>query len=166
MNILALDLGTDTGYAAGNTEGTQFTMGTWKLATAKEVKAWGSERLTRRRDPRPKRLCDRILELKFWPDLIVFEDIQFASSTLQVQLWASLRTGVWTCFSDAVKFDCVPVGTLKKFSTGNGAATKDDMERAFRQRIPPLNGFYTDDNSIDAYFIWKWATQNLSRMKL
>lgn len=172
MNILALDLGTDTGYAAGDTESLQFgsthgifVMGTWKLATDKEVRAWGKERLTRRRDPRPKRLCDKIISLKWLPDLIVFEDVQFASSTYQTQLWASLRTGVWTCFGDCVKFDCVPVATLKKFATGSGAAKKEDMARSFA-RHGIAGASLSDDNAIDAFFIWRWAKQNLSRMKV
>lgn len=166
MNILALDLGTDTGYAAGEAAGSTFTMGTWKLATAKEVRAWSKERLTRRRDPRPGRLCDQILALRWMPDLIVFEDVQFSRYTLQTQLWSSLRAGVWMCFGDAVKFDCVPVATLKKFATGNGAAKKDDMARAFaRDGHGSASMMYSDD-AIDAYFIWKWAKQNLSRMKV
>lgn len=164
MKILSLDLGTDTGYAFGDTEGTKFEMGTWKLATAREIRAWGKERLTRRRDPRPRRLCEQILALKFWPDLIVFEDVQFASSTYQTQLWASLRTGVWTCFGDEVSFDCVPVATLKKFATGNGSANKAQMETAFLAQGGL--GCRFDDNAIDAYFVWKWAKQNLSRAKI
>lgn len=164
MNILALDLGTDTGYAFGDTDGSAFIMGTWKLATAKEVSAWGKQRITRRRDPRPRRLCDKIMSRVWVPDLIVFEDVQFASSTYQTQLWASLRTGVWTCFGDCVKFDCVSVGTLKKFATGNGSAKKEDMARAFMKQGGWLGEY--DDNAIDAYFIWKWAKQNLGRTKL
>lgn len=166
MKILSLDLGTDTGYAAGDTKGRMFEMGTWKLATAKEVRAWGQQRLTRRRDPRPRRLCEQILALKFWPDLIVFEDVQFASSTYQTQLWASLRTGVWTCFGDEVSFDCVPVATLKKFATGNGAAKKEQMKHIFIHHEHGRPAGLFDDNAIDAYFIWKWAKQNLSRAKL
>lgn len=140
-------------------------MGTWKLATAAEVRDWGKQRLTRRRDPRPRRLCEFILSRVPFPDLIVFEDVQFASSTLQVQLWSSLRTAVWTCFGEDVKFDCVPVGTLKKFATGNGAAKKEGMARAFERLTGMTSAVYTDD-AIDAYFIWKWAKQNLSRMKV
>lgn len=167
MKILALDLGTDTGYAAGDTSGTHFSMGTWKLATAKEVRAWGKQRLTRRRDPRPQRLCDNILKMPRLPDLIVFEDVMFASSTLQVQLWSALRTSLWMCLGDSVKFDCVPVATLKKFATGNGAAKKYDMARAFaRDEKIGSDSLLYDDNAIDAYFVWKWAKQNLSRMTL
>lgn len=164
MKILALDLGTDTGYASGDIEGTHFTMGTWKLATAKEVRAWRKQRLTRRRDPRPQRLCELILKKVPVPDLIVFEDVMFASSTFQVQLWSALRTSLWMCLGDSVKFDCVPVSTLKKFATDNGAAKKEDMARAFILNEGMRGGY--DDNAIDAYFIFKWAKQNLSRMTL
>lgn len=163
MEILALDLGTSTGYAVGDADGKHFTMGHWELATSKEVKEWGKQRLTRRRDPRPQRLCDHILKLHYLPDLVVFEDVQFASSTLQVQLWSALRTSVWMCLGSIVKFDCVPVATLKKFATGNGHAKKEDMRISFIEQEGAWG--YTDD-AIDAYFIWKWAKQNLSRMKI
>lgn len=163
MHILALDLGTDTGYASGDISGVNFSIGSWKLATAKEIRQWGKERLTRRRDPRPQRLCEKILAMPLVPDLIVFEDVMFASSTLQVQLWSALRTSLWMCLGNEVRFDCVPVTTLKMFATGNGWAKKPDMARAFLNE-----GFAAghNDDEIDAYFIWKWAKQNLSRVKI
>lgn len=166
MNILALDLGTDTGYASGDVSGLNFSIGSWKLATAKEIRQWGSERLTRRRDPRPQRLCEKILAMPHVPDLIVFEDIMFASSTLQVQLWSALRTSLWMCLGNEVRFDCVPVTTLKKFATGSGAATKEQMKHVFIHHETDRPAGLYDDDAIDAYFIWKWAKHNLSRVKL
>lgn len=159
MKILALDLGTDTGYAAGNTEGGEFTMGTWKLATAKEVREWGKQRLTRRRDPRPKRLCNFINSriLSSWvPDLIVFEDVQFSSSTYQTQLWASLRAGVWMCFSDCIKFDCLPVQSLKKLAC-HGGADKAAMRESLKNKHPEKYRSQMTDDEVDAVWLWVWA---------
>lgn len=121
MNVLALDLGTKTGYAYN--WGDKFVAGTWALASAKEVTAWGKVRLNRRNDPRIERLCDCISSQgndAF--DAIIFEDVQFVSTTFQAHLWAGLRSAVWLC-GKAKHFDCVPVATLKKFATGNGGAT-------------------------------------------
>lgn len=163
MNILALDLGTSTGYAYNIVE--KLSYGHWLLATDKEVRQWGKERLTRRRDPRPQRLCDNILQLPLVPDLIVFEDVMFASSTLQVQLWSALRTSLWMCLGDAVRFDCIAVQSLKKFACRGGAdkiAMKDALYTQHKEIFrPSMTG-----DEVDAVWIWLWAKQNLSRTKL
>lgn len=163
MNILALDLGTSTGYAYNIVE--KLSYGHWLLATDKEVRQWGKERLTRRRDPRPQRLCDNILQLPLVPDLIVFEDVMFASSTLQVQLWSALRTSLWMCLGDAVRFDCVPVQTLKKFAC-HGHAKKSEMRAALDRVFMAWVNVKLTEDEVDAIWIWQWAQYNLSRTKL
>lgn len=172
MRILALDLGTATGYAYDDAhEGP--VCGTWKLASTKEVTAWGKDRSTRRCDPRVGRLFDlvRTLDAVHWFDVIIFEDVQFASSTYQVQLWSSLRAAVWLgCKITKPKhFDCVPVATLKKFATGNGSADKTQMLAAAKRKKlldDPKEFDDCDDNAIDALHLYDWAKQNLSRMKI
>lgn len=165
MNILALDLGTKTGYAFNR--GDKFIAGTWTLASAKEVTAWGKVRLNRRNDPRIERLCDAISSMgndAF--DAIVFEDVQFVSTTFQAHLWAGLRSAVWLC-GKTEHFDCVPVATLKKFATGNGGATKQAMAQfLFRSKhTPHWPGFpILDDNGVDAVWLWLWAHKNLTRI--
>lgn len=165
MNILALDYGTKTGYCYGNIT-TEFPekAGTWTLGTPKEIKQWGLNRRTRTRDPRIARLANH---LRVFPlaDAVVFEDVQFASSTYQVQLWASLRAVSWTDYPDNVAFECVPVGTLKKFATGSGTASKEQMGSALSRKHTQLYDAPVDldDNAIDAIWIWLWAKQNLAR---
>lgn len=155
-SIIALDLGTSTGFCASN--GPAFTMGSWRLATAKEIKGWGQTRLNRRRDPRPQRLCERVLGLSFIPDVLIFEDCQFSSTTYQTQLWSSLRTSLWMCLGDSTLFECLPVGTLKKYATGHGGATKEMMKVSFDRE--DIAGDY-DDDAIDAYFLYKWAKHHI-----
>lgn len=161
MNILALDLGTFTGYAFNH--GDDFQCGTWKLATPTEVKQWGKERLTRRKDPRIKRLCSHLEELGTF-DVLVFEDVFFSTYTQQTQIWSSLRASVWLC-GQAMIMECVPVTTLKKWATGNGAASKDMMNNALKIQHPcrwtPILG----EDTVDAIWIWLWARQNYSRNK-
>lgn len=156
MNVVALDLGTSTGFCANN--GSAFVIGSWQLATAKEIKGWGQTRLNRRRDPRPQRLCQKVLGLLFVPDILIFEDCQFSSTTYQTQLWSSLRTSLWMCLGDSTLFECLPVGTLKKYATGSGNATKDQMKIAFDREV--IAGEYNHD-AIDAYFLHKWAKQHI-----
>lgn len=172
MNILALDLGTKTGWAA-LVNGVQ-TSGTWQLATDKELKVAKTERLDRRSDLRIPRLFMKVAI--FCKDnsinWLFFEDVQFLSTQLQAQLWASLRAAVWLNGQNGIQIDCVPVGTLKKFATGNGAATKDMMAHAlgcevFKTGVKSrpftfsLNGRALDDNEIDAAHLLNYARQKL-----
>ena len=162
MNILALDIGTNMGYAYNF--GGNFHAGTWTLATAKEIKAAGKSRLNRRNDPRMKTLCNILSGLPEF-DAVVFEDVEFSSYRLQMQLWAGLRSVVNLC-ARAKHFDCVPVSTLKKFATGHGGATKEMMGIHLHKKYPLLWDITMDDNAIDAVWIHLWAQKNLSRMKL
>lgn len=139
--------------------------------------------MDRRSDPRVLRLHDTLRDLldRFDFDVIVFEDVQFSSSTQQTQLWSSLRAAVWLACNkpNGVYPECVPVGTLKKFA-GHGAANKEMMGTFLTQRDPRfkigkekrLSVYYfppvgpaqrLDDNAVDAVWIWKWALVNLGK---
>lgn len=166
MDCLAIDLGTKTGYAYNR--GALFCAGTKTLASSKEITAWGKVRLNRRCDPRIERLCELISGFSFGPgsvtfDVIVFEDVQFVSTTYQAHLWAGLRSAIWLC-GKAKHFDCVPVGTLKLFATGNGAATKSAMGAALHRQFPDRWRSCYDDNAIDAIWLHIWAQRNLNRL--
>lgn len=161
MNVLALDLGTTTGWAAtGERFGAHY--GELLLATPKQLKAQAAERGNRRADVRVETLFWWLkdIESKWQPKLVVFEDVQFRSSTYQTQLWSALRAAVWLAFSRSYLcpfIDCVNVKTLKKFSTGSGNADKAAMIAAARltktfQVLPKLT-----DNEADAILLHEWA---------
>lgn len=165
MKILALDLGTHTGVAHnfnGELEATTYT-----LATAKEITAWGKKRMTRRCDPRMQRLYKILSEFPT-PDIVVFEDVEFSSHTKQTQLWASFRATAWLALGNKCYIECVPVQTLKMFALGYGGplADKDAMAAALYRQQPELKKMKLDDNAVDAIWLFSWAVQNLSRMKL
>lgn len=152
---LAIDLGTDTGYAYNR--GAGVIAGTKTLATAKEIAVWGKQRLTRRNDPRVDRLCEWLTDLGQF-DVVIFEDVTFSTTTYQTQLWSALRSAVWLCATGGI-FECVPVGTLKKFATGNGHADKAAMSAALKKFHPDIwDGSY-DDNGIDALWLWQYAQE-------
>jgi hypothetical protein len=162
MHILALDLGTHTGFARTIPGSELIEAGTWHLASKSEVTAWGKQRLTRRDDPRIHRLAEK-LGCEPVPDVVIFEDVEFQTYTLQCQLWASLRTVVWLSFGEHSFMECVPVTTLKKFATGNGWADKAGMLAAIRKRFPAYDTAGLDDNAIDAIWLHHWASTKLSR---
>lgn len=173
MNLLALDLGTKTGYAATNGP-TSFTCGTWTLSKPKEITAARKLRMDRRCDPRFMTLLWklRVYHAAFPLNYILFEDVQFSSTTMQTQLWAALRSAVWCMTELGIQVDCVPVGTLKKFATGNGGATKEMMARRLVQTvmrfrmeknevIDTATGEVLDDNGVDAVHLYRWGLQHL-----
>jgi Holliday junction resolvasome RuvABC endonuclease subunit len=162
--ILALDLGTKTGYAFNNAPG-EFQKGTWRLASDKEINIQGKNRMSRRCDCRAIRLYETLHAIN--ADIVVFEDVQFASSTYQVQLWATFRGVVWAAFygrSPAVVIECVPTGTLKKYATGNGGANKEMMAAALYRVSPDLKNDNLDDNAVDAVLLWRWAAEHLNQV--
>lgn len=148
--ILALDLGSKTGYAYRTRSGA-VTSGTWKLAKAKELK----EQEPREGDCRFCRLVENVREivLREGIETVGFEDVQFSTYTAQTQLWATFRGAVWLlgCQIPTLNVEAVPVGTLKKFATGHGAATKDMMASALRRTNPEFFSVrQPDDNEVDA----------------
>lgn len=172
-NILALDLGTETGFAYN--VGDLFYCGTWVLASAKSLREQKKTRGNRRQDIRVTELYRMIkccVTERFF-DCIVFEDVQFSSSTAQTQLWSSLRAVVWIAAADLyTPVECVPTGTLKKFATGSGSAKKEQMGVALCRRdsefVTKTSKVFRglqelDDNAVDAVWLHKWGQTNLSR---
>jgi hypothetical protein len=162
MNIIALDLGTTTGICEGREAPVAYSK-SW--ATAAEVKDWHKSRMDRRQDPRVLRFAKYLRSIApCSPDraVIVFEDVQFQSYTLQTQLWSSFRAAVWITFEDFL-VECVPTGTLKKFATGHGGATKEMMSNALKRQYPQHWNPLLDDNAVDALWLWLWADRNLTR---
>jgi Holliday junction resolvasome RuvABC endonuclease subunit len=162
VNILAIDIGTHTGFCYN--KGEVLHQGTWHLATPAEVTAWGKTRQTRRADPRICRFLKHVQEAGHF-DAIVFEDVEFVKSRMQAHLWAGLRTVIWlaSCQECDTVLEAVATGTLKKFATGGGGADKTGMLRALKLRHPHLVNVDADDNEIDATWLWLWAHTNLAK---
>src|ERR1035441_4487647 len=109
MRILALDLGTHTGWALRPEDGVT-TSGTWHLASPKQISAQSKAGLSRCCDVRFSRLLDNIAGL-LPLDVIAFEDVQFLTSQMQAQLWAGFRTVVTLFYPNKVQtILAVPVG--------------------------------------------------------
>lgn len=168
---IALDLGTKTGWAIAD-DSELVGCGTILLLKDSERKAaakvWPDLRAY---DPRPGLLhswiISRASEVPNGSTVhLIFEDVQFSSYTLQVQLWASLRAAVWISLiyaPVAVKFSTLAVGTLKKAATGHGNATKDMMGAAAK-RVSGLDlAEGLDDNAIDALHLLRYAVPGLRK---
>lgn len=169
MNLLALDLGTNLGWAY-HIPGQPDTAGTLVLATRKEITQAKRLRLDRRCDPRFIRLVlflDKLVD-QVQPDWVMFEDVEFIKSRQQAHLWATWRAAVWAlAVRRNVQIDCLATGKLKAFATGSGAADKERMCRALtldpRYTLDKsgvrdtLRNELLDDNSVDALHLLNWA---------
>jgi hypothetical protein len=94
VKTLTLDLGTQTGWTLleGNV---LLASGTFVLATEKELQQQRKEGKERTLDIRFLRLLLFIVErIEAGVHRIVFEDVQFAKTQAQAQLWASLRCAI------------------------------------------------------------------------
>jgi hypothetical protein len=168
MNVLALDLGSCTGYAYGalGTGLYPFEVNSKTWATDQELKNARARRLDRRGDIRVVRFFDWLCEFKDSNeiDAVIFEDVEFSNSRMQCQLWSSFRAAAWLAFPK-VLIEAVSVKTLKSFA-GHGSADKDRMLRFLQEQHPALAIRCGDDNAVDAAWLWLWAQHNLGRAKL
>jgi len=146
MNILALDLATKTGWAfwhetSGHESGTvNFT----------PLKNDPGSRFTKFRE---------WMEWVIWPhpeadlpDVIYFEDVKFGRKGAEV---LGGLIGHMRQIASVHGIPCVGVNakTLKVFATGNGNASKKDMEHAAQRK----GYFPKDDNEADALMLMEYA---------
>lgn len=138
--ILALDLATQTGWAYH----------------ANGLVSSGSESFSLRKNEGPGKrflkfrtwLRDQMVEVK--PERVVYEEVMRWSSGAAAKCYCGLLGVMQTeCESKEIAYEGVHVGTVKKFATKKGNATKDEMIRAVQER-----GFSpVDDNEADALHI-------------
>ncbi len=154
MNILALDLGTATGWALYR-DGV-VTSGTQVLATDKELAAQKKAGLARCCDFRASRLA-ALIDSKHPLDWVAFEDVQFMKGRAQAQLWGGFRAVV-TMLYPAIKIQAVTVVELKMFACNHGNATKEMMIAAVPERLrkPEM-----DDNEADAIHLLRFTLKKL-----
>jgi hypothetical protein len=167
MKTLTLDLGTDTGWAL--MDGPEIVKsGTLHLASDAELEIQRREGKDRTLDVRFVRFYRFVGEHALGGvHRIVFEDVGFASTRMQTQLWASLRCAIWmvALMHPELAIYAVPVGTLKQFGAGNVRAKKADMAKALANHSSRLyvsdgngtiikpNGNVADDDEVDALWL-------------
>ncbi|WP_245584082.1 hypothetical protein [Rubritepida flocculans] len=147
--VLALDLGTTTGWALRGRDG-GITSGTMTFRPGRfegggmrflRFRAWLTE----------------VADLSGGLARIAFEEVRRHVSTDSSHVYAGfLATLTAWCEQAGIAYEGVPVGTIKRFATGRGNADKAAMVAAMRAR-----GFApTDDNEADAIALLLWATES------
>lgn len=147
-SILALDLGTTTGWAI-RTADSQITSGTVSFRPSRYE--GGGIRYLRFRG-----WIDRIAADAGGLQAVFFEEIRRHVGTDAAHLYGGfLATLTAWCEQRAVAYQGVPVGTIKRHVAAKGNADKAAVMAAIRQR-----GFSpADDNEADALAILMWAIE-------
>ena len=151
--ILALDLGTTTGWALRGREGI-ITSGTMNFRPSR-FEGGGMRYL------RFRKWLDEIAKLAGPFDRIVFEEVRRHVSTDSSHVYGGLLATL-TAWGEHrnVPYEGVPVGTIKRFATGRGNADKAAVIAAMQAR-----GFHpADDNEADALALLLWAIENRGGM--
>lgn len=137
MTLLALDLGTTTGYATG-TPGCIIS-GVWSFKPQR-FEGGGMRYL------RFRRKLDEIHENTAIIE-VVFEEVRHHNGVDAAHVYGGMlgHLTAW-CEDKAIPYQGIPVGTIKKYATGKGNANKEMMLEAIR-----MWGYKpADDNEADA----------------
>lgn len=134
--LLALDLGTKTGWASQSEGSAAFTSGVQKFANDR-FSGGGM----------------RYLKFEKWlldmpqPSQVVFEEVRRHRGTDAAHVYGGLMAVLTKhCEANKIPYAGVPVGTIKKYWTKNGGCSKDAMiKEAVNRGFDPI-----DDNESDA----------------
>jgi Holliday junction resolvasome RuvABC endonuclease subunit len=150
MKILALDLGTTTGWAI--IDGKMILSGRWNLKGDRYE--GGGMRLVRFR-----KYLNEVLDAEK-PDLVVYEAVHQRALSTAAGHWYGAFWGATceVCDTRAVPYSGQKVQDIKKFATGAGNAKKEKMVEAARVFVPSV----ADDNEADAIHLARMMQHQLS----
>ena len=146
-SILALDLGTTTGWASS--AGGIVHSGTATFRTSR-YDGGGMRYL------RFQNWLDQLGSDSGGHAAIYFEEVRRHAGTDAAHVHGGFLAtlGAW-CERQGVPYQGVPVGTIKRFATGKGNTAKEAVVAAIRER-----GFApVDDNEADAIALLLWALE-------
>lgn len=145
LNILALDLGTTTGWALH--QNNQVHSGSQSFKPLR-FDGGGMRYL------RFQRWLNELNQGEQPIGMVVFEEVRRHLSTDSAHAYGGFMATLTSwCEAQKIAYQGVPVGTIKKHATGKGNASKEEMIAAARAK-----GFNpTDDNQADALALLGWA---------
>jgi crossover junction endodeoxyribonuclease RuvC len=141
MKILALDLGTNMGFAICG-EGSSILSGVMNFKFDARYEGGGM------RYVRFNKWLSEMESFNF--DMVVFEEVRRHAGTTAAHVYGGFMACLteW-CETNSIPYSGVSVGAIKKFATGKGNANKDAMIEAARSwGYEPV-----DDNEADALAI-------------
>ena len=153
---LGIDPGSQCGWALMHEGPKLWASGTWHLRTSGEAEGMGGLRLQAR--------LERVFEMQR-PDLVAYEKVvkhgKF-DGTRAAHIYGGLVMVLTTvCENYQIPYSSFPVGTIKRFATGKGNASKDMMVQYANKRF---NGDFGEDEA-DAIYIAALALWHLRNGK-
>lgn len=140
-HILALDIATHCGYFSVHESGT------WNFTKGKRRN--GNKQHLALKDTLTAFIREHGIQR------IVAEDVSVNKHFFDMRKLAEFR-GVLLCVCDELDLpepEFVNPKVLKKYATGNGNASKDDMKQAYTARF---NRLPLDDNEADAFWLFQY----------
>jgi Holliday junction resolvasome RuvABC endonuclease subunit len=148
--ILALDLGTTTGWALRPSDG---DMAHGFVSFRPQRFEGGGMRFLRF-----KRWLSEIHATANDIHAVYFEEVRRHVGVDAAHVYGGLMATLTTwCEHRNIPYQGVPVGTIKKHATGKGNAGKGEVIAAMRAKGHPV----TDDNEADALALLHWAIDSL-----
>lgn len=147
MILLAIDLGTNTGFCCGGTK--QSVSGVWSLKQNRFD--GGGMRFVKFRGHLNE------IHNAYGLTQVAYEEVRRHIGTDAAHVYGGLQAILtdW-CETHKIPYEGVPVGTIKKFATGRGNADKKAMIAAVRSRW----GVETDDdNEADAVALFQFIVR-------
>jgi Holliday junction resolvasome RuvABC endonuclease subunit len=154
MNILALDLGSHTGWALKRGDVVESGVQKFDLRRGESrgmryirFNAWLQEMLA------PKTAS--------YPDLVIYEMAHHRGGAATEVLLGMVTRVMEQCAEREINCTDVHSGTLKKHATGKGNADKEQMKVALMKKMSRPGSMEVigamDDNEVDALWILKYA---------
>lgn len=148
MNILALDLGTQTGYAACLNGIVR--SGVWNHQPSKFDSA----------GQRYVMFEKNLMSFLPRPEIIFYEEVRNHRAIDAAHVYGGLMAILQNfCIKVGIEYRGVPVGTIKKYATGKGNALKPEMITTAIKLYPAIN--VLDDNHADALCLLHYAKNTL-----
>jgi Holliday junction resolvasome RuvABC endonuclease subunit len=148
LGILAIDLGTKTGWALRDRAGI-VTSGTQDFRPQR-FEGGGMRYL------RFRRWLSEVLQSAGGLDAVYYEEVRHHAGVDAAHAYGGfLATLAAWCEHHGIPYQGVPVGTIKKHATGKGNASKAEMVSAIRA----LGHRPADDNEADSLALLGWAIE-------
>lgn len=144
MTILAIDPGTHCGWAVRSEAGDVIS-GEWELKGSR-YDGGGMRYVILRK------FLEQVID-SCHPSIVVYEEVRRHMGVDAAHVYGGIVAVIQAvCEERQMPYAGIPVGTVKKFATGSGAAKKDDMIAAANKK---WNAAYTakDNNEVDARWI-------------
>lgn len=143
MGILALDLGTNCGWAYLDQAGLVLS-GTWDLAPASQRRWEGG-------GMRYVRFVDYLRKLPK-PERVAYEEVRRHKGVDAAHAYGGFQAALMSwCEAEGIPYEAYPVGMIKKHATGKGNANKEAMIESAQRKWAGTK--VEDDNQADALWL-------------